>query len=324
MIPAQALRVDGPAPWLSVIVPSFRAEHWIDSALSSLSAQPSDGIEVVLIDGGPTSAAAERAARHALRLDLRIIERHDLSTWQSKANFGVSVARATHACLLPVDDVWLPGRAAAVRNWIGSSPDAVLHLAPSAIIDRTGRNLGWWRCPLPDEKSLEPAFVAERLLIQNFVAAPAAVFRKDRWLACGGLDEQLWYSADWDVWLKLCAEGHVVYHREATIGFRIHGDSLTVTGSRDIADFSAQMRSVLERHLPSIDDRNGRLAKIAEASVIVNCALAAASTGNYRLLGNAASAVCRLGPAGIRRYFRDSRVLDRLVPRIRARLRGSL
>jgi len=314
---------DSPPPWLSVIMPSFHGEKWVDTALSSLVAQQADGIEVILIDGGPTSAAVDRAAAYADRLNLRVIERRDLATWQSKTNFGVSIACASHACLLPVDDVWLPGRAGVVRKWIRASPDAVLHLGPSAIIDRTGSTLGLWRCPLPDDVHLEPEFVRKRLLVQNFVAAPVAVFRRDEWTNCGGLDEGLWYSADWDTWLKLSARGPVIYHGEVTIGFRIHGGSLTVTGSREVADFAAQMRIVLERHRGSVQDADGGLVRAAEASIIVNSALAAASTGDYRRLGDAAFAVCRLGPAGIRRYFRDSRVLNRLMPRVRARLRGS-
>ena len=42
------------------------------------------------------------------------------------------------------------GRIAAVRQWIADRPDAVLHLAPTAIIDRHDSRLGTWRCPLAD------------------------------------------------------------------------------------------------------------------------------------------------------------------------------
>jgi len=33
--------------------------------------------------------------------------------------------------------------------------------------------------------------------------------------------------------------------------------------------------------------------------------------------------VLRLGPAGIFRYFRDSRLLERVIPRLRAKLAGN-
>ena len=48
-----------PHPWLTVVMPSYRGEEWIGHALSSLAAEAADGIEVLLIDGGPTPAARD-------------------------------------------------------------------------------------------------------------------------------------------------------------------------------------------------------------------------------------------------------------------------
>jgi hypothetical protein len=311
------------APWLSVIMPSYCGEQWIDASLRSLAAEQSDGIEVLLIDGSPTPASLDIARTYADRLHLRIFERRELGSWRTKTNFGVEAADASHACWLGVDDLWLPGRANAVRAWIETAPEASLHLAPSAIVDRRGRKLGVWRCPLPTNGAVPSALVMERLLVQNFVAAPAPVFRRDAWLACGGLDEELWYTADWDMWLKLAACGTVHYHDNVTIGFRIHGGSLTVAGSRDAADFARQMQIVLERHLPRLCGDSTRVERAARASIAVNIALASASAGDFSGLLPAASQLLRLGPSGIHRYLRDSRIVDRVAPRVRAKLRGA-
>jgi glycosyltransferase involved in cell wall biosynthesis len=310
------------APWLTVIMPSYCGERWIDASLSSLAAEATDGVEVLLIDSSPTSATRDIARNYSGRLRLRVFERCDLLSWQTKTNFGVEIADSSHICWLGVDDLWLPGRVAAVRAWIESFPEAPLHLAPTAIIDKGGRKLGVWRCPLPAKGELRSALVTERLLVQNFVAAPAPVFRRDAWLNCGGLDENLWYTADWDIWLKLAACGSVYYHDPITVGFRIHGGSLTVTGSRDTTDFARQMQIVLDRHLIKLGARSKGIERAARASITVNIALASATAGNLRGLLRAASEVVRLGPVGIHRYLRDSRIVDRLAPRVRGKLTG--
>jgi glycosyltransferase involved in cell wall biosynthesis len=304
------------APWLTVIIPSYCGEQWIDAALSSIAAEATEGLEVLLIDGSPTSATRDIARTYSDRLPLRIFERCDLQSWQSKTNLGVSIADSSHICWLGVDDLWLPGRAAAVRTWIAAAPDAPLHLAASAIIGKGGV----WRCPLPANAELRSASVTERLLVQNFVAAPAPVFRRDAWISCGGLDETLWYTADWDIWLKLVACGPVYYHDKITVGFRIHSGSLTVSGSRDTASYAEQMQIVLDRHLPRFGGRSRGIERAARASIIVNTALASAARGNLHGLLGAASAVACLGPRGIRRYLRDSRIMDRVAPRVRAKL----
>jgi hypothetical protein len=159
--------------------------------------------------------------------------------------------------------------------------------------------------------------------VQNFISAPAPVYRKDAWLAAGGLDENLWYTGDWDIWLKLAAQGPVCHHRELTTAFRVHGASLTVTGSRDGADFEQQMRIVLDRHLPRLVAHRNQVERASLASIRFNGALAAAASGRWRPLLPALGRLVALGPAGIHRYIRDSRIVDRLMPRVRAKLMGS-
>jgi glycosyltransferase involved in cell wall biosynthesis len=315
---------DAHTPWLTVVIPSYCGERWIDIALQSLVCEAVDGIEVLVIDGSPTSATLDIGRNYMDRLRLRVFERRDLPSWQAKTNFGVQMAESNHVCWLGVDDVWLPGRANAARAWIDAAPNTALHLAPSAIVDKHGGRLGVWRCPLNANGELPSRLVTERLLVQNFVAAPAPIFRKDAWMGCGGVDEGLWYTADWDIWLKLAALGPVRYHDLITVGFRIHGSALTVTGSRDAAKFADQMHIVLSRHFAKLGGNSKGIERAARASIAVNAALASASTGDNSGLLRAVSQVLRLGPFGIHRYLRDSRILDRVVPRVRARLAGAL
>ena len=292
--------------------------------MQSLAAERTSGIEIILVDGDETSATRDIARSYSDRLRLRVFERRELLSWHAKTNFGIAVAESDHICWLGVDDVWLPGRAAAARAWIDADPMTPLHFAASEIIGCDGRKLGVWRCPLPEGRALPPALVTERLLVQNFVAAPAPVFRKDAWLSCGGLDESLWYTADWDMWLKLAACVPTRYHPEVTVGFRIHTGSLTAKGSRDNVEFVHQMRKVLDRHLPRLEGGAKGTERAARASIAVNSALASAAAGNYRGLPRAAAQVALLGPSGIRRYFRDSRIVERLLPRVRAKFSRSL
>lgn len=314
--------MSAPKPWLSVVTPVYKGERWLGDALSSVVAEGAEGVEILLIDSSPTSETLDIARSFSDRLNLRIFERPDFSMWHAKTNFAVECAGADHVCWLHHDDLWLAGRVAAARSWIERAPRAALHIAPSAIIDENGRRLGVWRCPLSGEGETPSRDVVERLLVQNFIAAPAPIFRKDAWLACGGLDEALWYTADWDIWLALAAQGPVCFHDAVTTAFRVHGASLTVSGSRDIEDFIAQMRIVLERHLPRLGGADD-VESVGRASIAVNAALACASAGDFSRLWRAAAQVAALGPAGAKRYLRDSRIVDRLAPRARARLAGA-
>lgn len=312
-------------PWLSVIVPSHNGERWLGDALQSVLDQNEPGIEVILIDSSDQGTSREIAESFSGKLDIRIQPRPDLLPWTAKTNVAVAQAAAKWVSMLHQDDLWLPGRCAALRRWLAAQPDAVMHLHPAYIIDRAARRLGLWRCPLPDgDQPVAVQVLLQRLLVQNFIAIPAPAIRRDAYLKVGGLDEGLWYTADWDLYLKLLVVGEIYYHPEPLACFRIHGNSLTMSGGRGIEDFRSQMEVVRDRHIGKLTAGREATLRIASASIEVNVALAAAGNGKPAQLITAAARLAALGPCNLVRYFRHSRIIERAYPRLRARLSGAL
>jgi hypothetical protein len=178
---------------------------------------------------------------------------------------------------------------------------------------------------LPDGESPVPTqLFLERLLVQNFIAAPTPTIRRDAYLKVGGLDDQLWFTADRDLYLKILSTGDVYYHDKALACYRVHGNSLTMSGSHSLDEFRNQMQSVVDRHIGKLGARQEETLRTAMTSIDVNVALAAASQGKPALLLKAIAMLFRLGPRGIVRYFRYSRIIERAYPRLRARLAGVL
>src|SRR5215210_3026149 len=128
-------------------MPSFKGASWIGGALESIRAEDDPGIEVVVVDGDAEDETGQVVDRFRSDLNIRYFRRPELATWQAKTNFAAAEATAAHIAMLHVDDLWLPGRAATVRQWIASDPRAICHLSPSRLIDSRGRKIGVWRCP---------------------------------------------------------------------------------------------------------------------------------------------------------------------------------
>jgi hypothetical protein len=315
-------------PWLSIVLPTHQGERWLEDTLDSLVAQSDKGFECLVVDSSPDENTIGLAKNYADRLTLRFFKRVDLKHWRSKTNFGFSMARAPHVCMLHQDDFWLPQRSAVLREWLVAAPDISVHLHPSYVVDINGRRLGVWGCPLPASGTPIPRqILIERLLVQNFVSVPAPVIRRDSFLEVGGLDESLWYTGDWDLYLKLARAGAFAYHREALTCFRIHGSSLTMSGSRQVSDFESQMQSVLRSHISALPAaRRNAVRSKALVSLRVNACLAAATNDPAPLkhLINAFGEVLGLGPVKMREYLFESRLFERLIPRLRARMAGNL
>ena len=307
--------------WLSVIIPSHNGERWLAAALQSLVDQKEPGIEVIVIDGSSDDASLQIVSSFSDKLDIRAERRLDLLSWMAKTNFGVEQATSDRICMLHQDDLWLPNRCAQLRKWLPTQPDGVMYLHSSYIIDELGRRLGPWRCPLPSGLSPVPTDVfAERLLVQNFIAIPAPTIRRDAFLTVGGLDDTLWYTADWDLYLKVAAMGKVYHNPDLLTCFRIHKNSLTVSGSRSIEDFREQHEIVQARHIGLLPEKTQKATRrLAAASTNVNVALGAANNGKPLGLIGAAFGILALGPRLMVKYFRYSRIIERLTPRLRAR-----
>lgn len=307
-----------------MIIPSHNGERWLSEALQSLVEQKECGIEVIVVDTSAGDVSLQIAESYSERLNIRAYRRPDLLPWTAKTNFGVAQASSEHICMLHQDDLWHPNRCVKLREWLSASLGGVIHLHASYIIDESGKRLGLWRCPLPDGDSPVPTHTLfERLLVQNFIAIPAPTIRRDAYLSVGGLDDSLWYTADWDLYLKIASIGDVYYHSDPLAGFRVHKNSLTVLGSRNISDFRRQHEVVVDRYQEKLlPEHRQEVLRLSTASIEVNTALAAAAAGEYSQLMKAFLAVLALGPQGMRRYFFCSRIADRVVPRLRALAAG--
>ena len=311
-------------PWLSVVVPVHDGARWLGPTLASVATGRPEGIELLLYNSGDDGGAARAVAKgFAGVIDLTWQDTPLIKSWTAKINRGVAQAKAAHVVMLHQDDLWLPGHVAAIHAAIAAAPRADMSIAPSRFVGPEGQMLGHWH--LPFAPGLHSAGrLAPTLLVQNSIAIPSPVIRREAWLACGGLDEALWYTPDWDLYLKLAQRAPVYVRPEVTTAFRVHGSSLTMTGSRDIAAFRQQLERVLDRHRATVSPLPAGIEARARAAIAVNCALALASAGKLGALPGAGLALARLGPLGLNRFLHESRLVDRLLPRLWLSLSGAM
>ena len=133
------------------------------------------------------------------------------------------------------------------------------------------------------------------------------------------MDETLWYAADWDLWMRLGREGAIRHVAEPLAAFRVHPSSQTVVRN-DLADRRWQLEAVLDRYGAAVHPAARRAARF---SVEVNVALLAAASKAAVPWTRVLRALLRLGPAGLARYLRDSRIVERVRARLQLRFSHS-
>jgi GT2 family glycosyltransferase len=304
-------------PLLSVVMPTYNGERFIAAALESTRGQH-DGIELVIVDDGSTDRTIEIIRSFTGSLPIRLITPGRLGNWVAVTNLGLREAVGEWACFLHQDDLWLPGRLERLRKEM-LDPQRALIIHNAMYVGPDGKGLGLWTCPFPEGAIPSSEFI-ERLLVQNFIAIPSPVFRRDAVIQSGGLDEALWFSADWDLWLRLGARGSVQFIDETLSAFRVHPASQTAARRLGPNEWEQQLTTVLERHLeswPVTGRARNRVERAALASIAINSALSAASRGEPMRPAAVLRQLLALGPMGWRRYLRDSRIIQRVGARLR-------
>ncbi|MDE9449954.1 glycosyltransferase [Aliiroseovarius sp. Z3] len=310
--------------WLSVIMPVFNGGTTLGAALSSLVGQ-CDGLEIIAIDQGSTDGSRQILEEAQDRLPIRIIDNPDGSSWTENTNIGLREAHAPLITMLHQDDIWLPGRAALLRDISTQHQEVDIWVHGADLIDAQGKTVGQMcppfgnvQCVVSSEEALS------HLIVQNTLALPAVMFRRNAALRKGGLDEELWYTADWDLWLNLAQNG-LAWDPTRASAFRIHGTSLTITGSRDLQSFKRQLEIPLDRHLAHLPDRLAtRARKRAEAANALNVCLAGLHHRNLRGVASALRAFFLLGPFEWRDFFTSTQIVNRLVPRLKLGLKRGI
>lgn len=96
-------------PKVSVVVPAFNCERYIEQCLDSICAQELDDIEVVVVDDGSTDSTGEILQSYATR-DARVKVCAQLNAGAGAArNLGLECCRGDYVAFLDADDFFEPG-----------------------------------------------------------------------------------------------------------------------------------------------------------------------------------------------------------------------
>ena len=277
--------------------------------------------KILVSDDGSTDGSVEIIEAYLQRGQIIATDGPRLRNWVANSNKAVERASGRIVTFLHQDDIWLPGRLERLHKACAESPGGTLWLSPTRFLDSEGRIVGTWSLPIAAKvDAITPAILVERLLVQNFIGMPAPAFSRAEFLSSGGMDESLWYTADWDLWIRLGSEGVTLIDHQPTTGFRLHRESQTMAGVEVAESIRTQSEVVRNRHLWRIDGSANRQAvdRAGRFAVELNAGLACVVAGQpvrWRQLG---TSLAHLGPGGLASFARNARILERIAARLRA------
>ena len=213
-------------PGVSVIVPAYNAERFLEQTMSSVCSQ-NVPLELIVVNDGSndcTGALAEKAAA----TDARIRGIH-------QANAGVAVSRNKglaaanpgypYALFLDADDLLEPNALSVLADCLSQHAGAAAAYGACRLINEHGHPAG--------DARIKPQIPTDQavLAVRNCVQAPGAVLiRKSAMAEIGPWDQGIAGVADWDYWFRLASVGAIEVTAKVVLAYRIHGAGMSRNG----------------------------------------------------------------------------------------------
>jgi glycosyltransferase involved in cell wall biosynthesis len=261
-VPAPGRNTTHPSgsPDITVLVPSYGHEEYIEATLESVLAQTYPNYRILVVDDRSTDdtvACARRVTDARVCVDV------------NATNLGLadSVLAALdrvdtpYVALLNSDDVFHPLRLERCREVLERSPSAQVVATGVVTIDAEGRTLtvdtvrrlfdgrqiaDWvqWEA---DACGVQPDadFLAE-LLERNFLITSSNVVARTSFLrSCAEALAGLKYCLDWQIFLEAAARDALVLLPEPLLGYRLHGSNTVWFDEVRAVAFTLEVNRVL-------------------------------------------------------------------------------
>lgn len=132
-------------PLVSVVIPMFNVEKYIEQAVQSVLKQTFKNFEIVCVDDGCTDntiSILERLSDPRIRLIRQ--KNRGLS---GARNTGIFAANGIYIALLDADDYWAPDKLSLHVKHLNSRPNVDISYSPSLFVDDEGNDMGLGQFP---------------------------------------------------------------------------------------------------------------------------------------------------------------------------------
>lgn len=206
-------------PKVSVILPTYNRERFVDEAIGSVLSQSFADFELIVVDDGSTDQTACRIDE--LR-DPRLIYIFQENKGRSNArNRALAMARGDYIAFLDSDDAYLPDKLALQVAYMDNHPSVGMIYTSARCIDEDGNEL--------QERYV--ASISGRIYkhIAFFqpvtITLPTVMARKELFTRVGGFDECMDRFEDTDMWRRLSKVTDIHAMIAETCRLRTHRDN---------------------------------------------------------------------------------------------------
>lgn len=256
-------------PLISVVMPAYNAEAFIDEALASIFAQEYPSFEVIVINDGSTDATAQRIVAYGH--GVRYFEQPNSGGFPgSPRNLGLRHSRGEFICFLDADDIMLPGRLRLQADFLRAHTAVGMLFGDYQNFSASGPIGGshFRICPQLQQRLdggpsvILPPSDATALLLRENVGIPSSMMMRRKVLeVVPGFSTEFRVGEDFHFYYRILRRFSLGIVDQVVSWRRIHGNNITADSIRMLhsliasrsalyaSESSAENRDALEEYL---------------------------------------------------------------------------
>jgi glycosyltransferase involved in cell wall biosynthesis len=206
------------APIVSVLMPVYDAECYLDAAIESILGQTFRDFEFLIYDDGSTDRSAamlERWQERDPRIRLFRESHAGLTTWLQA---GLAEARGRYLARMDADDVARLDRLERQVDYLGRHPECDALGAQALLIDPDGRPIRLCTMQV-DHARIDAELLQGR---GEALLHPVVMFRREALIAAGGYRCEYETAEDLDLYLRLAERGRLANLAQVLLEYRQH------------------------------------------------------------------------------------------------------
>lgn len=233
-------------PKISIVTPSYNQGQFIEETIRSVLLQGYPNLEYFVVDGGSTDETIEILNKYDPWIDNWISEP---DRGQSHAiNKGFEKCSGQLATFINSDDMLEPSALLRHAQLTEYTPETI-YVGDCRVVDAAGNTIKEHTSQVRSfEDLVDIPNVWRRQPIQGHIIQMEVLFSLDLYHEVGGLNENLKYTMDYDLWGKLLLAGAKIEYTGVDIGiFRRHEDQKTADGWVQTEALCSTARSLVRR-----------------------------------------------------------------------------
>jgi glycosyltransferase involved in cell wall biosynthesis len=222
------------APEVSIIMPVFNSENFIQAAVESLLTQTFHDFELIIVNDGSTDNSLN-IIRSFSDNRIRILNNDRNRGIVYSRNRGLKEARGKFIAPFDSDDIALPEKFEKQITFLHKNPDFGMIGSWAKLIDQEGsiKNKRW---KLP----ASPQAIPSILLFRNYFAQPSLLIRREL-IPQGGYEEGYEIGEDYIMWADIAKKAKVWNLPEHLVYIRQHPGNMSRKDNPALRDYESRI-----------------------------------------------------------------------------------